>query len=237
MMVNTLILGRGYVGSALSDVLSASFTHSTPHKANENNAIYFNLTDKQSWQNLPPARNVIWTFPAAPLALIREIHTNYLTGVNRLLVYASTSCYLITTNDEIVTEQQPLDHSKERVAGEEYLRQQGATILTLGGIYGPHREPVNWLRMGRIRTPDKRVNLIHRDDIVAITALLLNKNLMIEGERYNLTDGQSRFWKDIARHYSITLHDQQKPFESKIICNRKILALLGDQFQFRKLIE
>lgn len=237
MEINTLILGRGYVGSALSNVLPASFTHSTPRKASENNAIYFNLTDKQSWRNLPRANNVIWTFPAAPLALVREFHSRVLTDARRLLVYGSTSCYLIKTRDEIVTEQQPLDFSKQRVAGEEYLRQQGATILSLGGIYGPDREPRNWLKTGRIKTPNKRVNLIHRDDIVAITSLLHNGDLTIEGERFNLTDGQSLYWKDIARHYSISIQDQQKPFESKMISNRKILALLGENFQFRKLID
>lgn len=235
-MTSTLILGCGYVGSALAAKIPYSeFTHSTQRKTKAAGGTYFSLEDRSSWPNLPPAGDIIWTFPAAPLDGVREFHQTALQNCKRLIVFGSTSCYLTREDNETVTEESPLDLSKERVKGEEYLRQKGATLLVLSGIHGPGREPVDWLRKGRIRSLQKRVNLIHRDDIVDISCYLLKEDRLPAGERINLSDGQSRRWSEIAEHYSIPVNDNNTPTTSKIVINAKLRHILPDDFQFRTL--
>ncbi len=237
-MNETLILGNGYIGSALSFSLTeAQYTHSSPEKATQNTAIYFNLSDPGSWKNIPAAKTVIWTFPAAPVELVEAFYQNHLKNCENLLVYASTSCYQFSGLDSLVTEQNHLDYQKPRVAGEEYLRQQNAAILVLSGIYGPQREPVNWLRKGRIRSFDKVVNLIHRDDIIEITRYLLENKCFPTGERLNISDGVYRRWSEIAEHYAIqdAPISNQQISNSKLVSNDKLRHLLPETFQFRTL--
>lgn len=235
-MSTTLILGSGYVGSALvAQIPHAVFTHSTQQNVRTLGGIYFRLQDRDSWRSLPPASDIIWTFPAAPLELVRELHETAMQDYKRLLVYGSTSCYLTSEDDETVTESYSVDLSKARVAGEEYLRDQGAMILVLSGIHGPGREPIEWLRQGRIRSLRKRVNLINRDDIVDITCHLLKADHLPTGERVNVSDGFSRRWSQIAEHYSIKVDDDGASAASKIVSNAKLRRLLPDGFQFRRL--
>jgi nucleoside-diphosphate-sugar epimerase len=235
-MEKTLILGCGYVGSALAEKIpDVVCTYSSVQKTDKRNGIYFHLDDRNSWDNIPAVADVIWTLPAAPLNLAQEFHKTVLNNCNRIVVYGSTSCYLTSKNEEVVTEEHPLDLNRDRVAGEEYLRKAGATILVLSGIYGPNREPVNWLRKGLIRSPDKRVNLIHRDDIVDITLFLLNENRLTEGERINLSDGVGRLWSEVAGYYLIEIKADDTLVKNKIISNQKLRGLLPEGFQFREL--
>nr|WP_305909025.1 hypothetical protein [Methylomarinum sp. Ch1-1]MDP4521900.1 hypothetical protein [Methylomarinum sp. Ch1-1]MDP4521927.1 hypothetical protein [Methylomarinum sp. Ch1-1] len=179
---------------------------------------------------------MIWTFPAAPLEQVQDFYRTKLADVERLFVYASTSCYLAPQGDQWIDESQPLDLARERVAGEEWLRQQGAAILVLAGIYGPNRQPLDWLKKGLIKTPDKRVNLVHVDDIVAITERLLNDQRDARGERFNLADSEALHWRDIARHYGVDIQAEAKNYVSKRISNDKIRLWLGG-YSFRPLFD
>lgn len=234
MTINTLILGGGYVGRRLADRLGATTTHRSEGKCHVGQSVYFDLADRDSWNNPPVADNVVWTFPAVPLEQVQAFYRTKLQNVGKLFVYASTSCYLTQQTDQLIDETRELDLTRQRVVGEEWLRQQGATILVLAGIYGPNRQPLDWLKKGVIKTPDKRVNLIHVDDIVAITLRLLNDERDLRGERFNLADGEASFWRDIAGHYGITLEDSGKSYVSKKVCNAKIRDWLGG-YRFRAL--
>jgi hypothetical protein len=44
---------------------------------------------------------------------------------------------------------------------EDSLRKEGATILYLGGIYGPGRDPINWYQKGWVSNGETYLNLIH----------------------------------------------------------------------------
>jgi len=237
-MQEILILGHGYVGAALASRLpDALYTSSSLEKAKSNVGIYFNLNDRDSWKNPPIAKTVIWTFAAVPLDLVEEFYLDRLQHCENLLVYASTSCYQVFGDQDLVTEEYPLSYAKPRVAGEEYLREHNAAILVLSGIYGPERQPDNWLRKGLIRSLEKIVNLIHRDDIVDITCYLLTENCVPHGERLNLSDGMPRLWSEIADYYAIHIEDAIGDNKrcSKSVSNEKLRQLLPNSFEFRKL--
>lgn len=234
-MSDVLILGGGYVGQRLADRLNAISSYRTHDRSNGVQSVQFDLNDPTSWKNLPDVNTVIWTFPAKSLDHVKAFYKSKLSADKKLIVYASTSCYQTLTEDDLVTENHPLELSRDRVVGEEWLRDQGATILVLAGIYGPDREPINWLKKGRITTPDKRVNLIHVDDIVTITQRMINDDRHVRSERFNLADGQALHWKTIADHYQLPIIPSNKPYESKRVNNEKITNWLGD-FCFKKLL-
>ncbi len=192
------ILGAGYTGAALL----RRFPHAAAtHRAARDDALAFTLEDETSWRNPPLAgRHVVWTFPAVPLPLVQAFHDACLRDVAGLIVFGSTSGYLLEAADAarqpLLDEDAPLDLRIPRVQGEEWLRTQGATVLRLAGIFGPGREPAGWLRRGRIRDGAKRVNLIHVEDIVDLLAHLFDHPA--PGAHINVAGGEAWCWRDIA---------------------------------------
>ena len=85
----------------------------------------------------------------------------------------STSAYDTGGSQEYpppwIDETAPIDYTKPRVQGEEFLRTEcGAIVLRVAGIYGPGRHPYDWITSGRVGLSDKYVNLIHVEDLAAI---------------------------------------------------------------------
>ncbi|HKO32032.1 MAG TPA: hypothetical protein VJU54_12900, partial [Nitrospiraceae bacterium] len=94
-------------------------------------------------------------------------------------------------------ESAPIDLSKPRVAGEEYLRKDcGAIVLRVAGIYGPGRNPLDWIRQGRVGPSRKYVNLVHVEDLAAICLFAMDRGK--PGDTYNISDGTPRTWEEIC---------------------------------------
>lgn len=192
------ILGAGYVGTALLQRFpAADSTHR--RLVSRPRSHQFDLGEPSTWRNPPlGGRTVIWTFPATPLDRVQAFFAERLHDARGLIVLGSTSAYLDADEaaGAIVDEDSPLDPGQPRVGGEEWLRTRGATVLQLAGIFGPGREPEDWLRRGRIRDGAKLVNLIHVDDIVAVIAHLVMHPAA--GVRINVANGEPLAWRDLA---------------------------------------
>lgn len=161
----------------------------------------FRLEDPDTWRHPPlVGRRVVWTFPAAPPGLVQGFHEAALGQASAVIVLGSTSAYRLPPaagpEVEVVDEDSALDMDQPRVAGEEWLRSRGATVLQLAGIFGPGREPAAWLRAGRIRDGAKVVNLVHVDDIVHVIAHVLAHSL--PGRRINVGNGEPVAWRTLA---------------------------------------
>jgi dTDP-4-dehydrorhamnose reductase len=120
----------------------------------------------------------------------------------KLVVIGSTSAYDVGRSHEYpppwIDEHAPIDLSKPRVQGEEFLRNEcGAVVLRVAGIYGPGRNPYEWIKSGRVRLSDKYVNLIHAEDLAetCVAALQCGR----PGAAYNVSDGVPRTWREIGR--------------------------------------
>lgn len=164
--------------------------------------IRFDLSQPDTWANIPQGADVIWCFPAAPLKLVQQFARTLNTSSYRLVVLGSTSAYDIGDSQEYppawIDETAPIDLTKPRVQGEEFLRTNcGAIILRVAGIYGPDRNPLDWIRTGRVGPSRKYVNLIHVEDLASICLFALEHG--IAGDVYNISDGQPRIWEDICR--------------------------------------
>lgn len=231
------VLGAGYVGQAL---LRACPAAAATRRRAAPPLLAFDLRDPASWGNPPLAgRAVVWTFPAEPLTLVQAFFAAHLQDIAGLIVLGSTSAYRINEAADspaaTVTEKTPLDLGQPRVQGEEWLRERGATVLQLAGIFGPGRDPAGWLQKGLIKDGAKLVNLIHVDDIVAVIARVLTQPR--PGVRINVANGEPLPWRELAARFradgrlpaDFTLPESGPHEYGKRIDNRLLRSLLPDR--------
>lgn len=204
-----VILGAGYTGRFLAIALSSQgrtvlFTSRDPdHRlpfVPAAQRLRFDLAQPSTWTNIPVSADLIWCFPAAPLDLVQQFTAAW-NSPRRLVVLGSTSAYdtgeTTTYPPPWINETASVDLTKPRVQGEEFLRKTyGAIVLRVSGIYGPGRNPVDWIRHGRVGRSRKYVNLIHVKDLAAICVTALDHGLA--GEVYNVSDGTPRTWEEMV---------------------------------------
>jgi nucleoside-diphosphate-sugar epimerase len=190
----------------------------------------------------------MWCFPAVPIWLVQQFADAASLRTRRLVVLGSTSAYDVGASAEYpppwVDETAPIDLTKPRVQGEELLRTAyGAIVLRVAGIYGPGRNPVEWIRTGRVNRSRKYVNLIHVEDLASSCLAALTH---ADSSRvYNVTDGHPRTWMDICQmveqRWSIQSSDSQEANSTgKRVLNKRMCELLklgGTGLRYRDLFE
>jgi hypothetical protein len=204
-----VVLGSGYVArfmSCLQDHYSTVLhTSRDPDRhlawLPSDQRLRFDLARPDLWHNIPLGADLLWCFPAAPLDAVRSF-THTLAASGKLVVLGSTSAYDVADSAEYpppwIDESAPIDCSKARVQGEEFLREtRGAIVLRVAGIYGPGRSPYDWLKTGRVAVSRKYVNLIHVEDLAEICVAALQHGA--PAAAYNVSDGVPRTWTEIGR--------------------------------------
>lgn len=203
-----VILGAGYAGRviythATAHGLSALVTSRTPdphlYFAPPSHRLLFDLERDVTWRNIPVGCDLIWCFPATPLKAVSSFADAVLRKAGRIIVLGSTSAYETSglDSDSVLDESAPVDCTRPRVTGEDYLRTHvGATVLRVAGLYGPGRNVLDWIRRGKVGPSQRYVNLIHVDDLAAICVSMLKEGHA--GEIYNVSDGQPRRWREIC---------------------------------------
>ena len=237
-----IILGTGYTGRVLFRearasgriVFAASRTPETtlPDIPPEQR-LRFDLDRVDTWEALPPQADMVWTFPAVPPEAVRAFGEQVAHRLRRLVVLGATSAYdgsPQAVRGEPVDETAPVDRTIARVQGEEFLRERyGAIVLRVAGIYGPGRNPLDWIRQGRVGYSHRYVNLIHVEDLAAIILRILEDGM--PGDIYNVSDGTPRRWSEImdaaAARWGTAKPLPADPTPGKRISNRKLLAELG----------
>jgi hypothetical protein len=205
------VLGSGYTGRVLhrTGTLQGRAVYATSRNPLKNLAdipseqhLSFDLEQPSTWLNIPAGADLIWCFPATPLEEVEAFARTLDAPSRRMVVLGSTSTYETPDHsDEYpppwIDESAPINLTKPRVQGEEFLRTNcGAIVLRVAGIYGPGRNPLDWIRQGRVGSSRKYVNLIHTEDLASICLLALEKGK--PGEAYNVSDGQPHIWSEIC---------------------------------------
>ena len=244
-----IILGCGYTGQwiyRLAKQRSLPVRASSRRPEHQLGAVdpqerlRFDLANSSTWSGLPPDADLIWTFPATPLEQVQAFASQQCGTFRRLVVLGSTSAYELdrAPADGLppwLDESAPIDTRLSRVQGEEYARiRHGATILRVAGIYGPNRNPVDWVRQGLVGPISKFVNLVHVEDLAHLCLLALEAGR--PGETYNVSDGQPRRWVDIcaeiSRRWGVVSPRQTNSLGSgKRILNRKLVAHFNYTFR------
>jgi nucleoside-diphosphate-sugar epimerase len=180
--------------------------------------IRFDLMQPLTWPNIPGATDLLWCFPAMPLDLVKQFAMAASLPRRRLVILGSTSAYGTVAASGYppawIDETGLIDLTKQRVQGEEFLRVDcGAIVLRVAGIYGPGRNPLDWIKTGRVSPTRKFVNLIHVEDLAALCLISLDQGK--QGEVYNVSDGTPRTWKEICetaqRRWKVALAPIKQP--------------------------
>jgi len=203
-----LVLGCGYVGRALAAALSGKIkivlTSRSGQRGAQGDALapeLFDLGRRDTWDVVESFEQIVWTFPAATL------HTDIRTALDffetknlakkKVMVLGSTSSFAHKVPGELVDESFLLELTQPRVVAEEQLRQRSAFILCLAGIYGPGRDPADWLKRGLVKNGESYINLIHVNDIVKIVERWQAAPDSFAGKRIAASDGRHRRWKEV----------------------------------------
>jgi hypothetical protein len=240
-----VVLGSGYTGRLLHEMGTSQkrTVHATSRNPRTNLAdipseqrLKFDLEQPSTWLNIPAQADLIWCFPPTPLEQVQAFARTLDMQARRMVVLGSTSAYEVSDHpteypSPWIDESAPIDLSKLRVPGEEYLREHyGAIVLRVAGIYGPGRNPLDWIRQGRVSPSRKYVNLIHVEDLAAICLFALEKGK--PGETYNISDGTPRTWNEIyataQQRWGVAAATvKENRSTGKRISNTKLRAELG----------
>lgn len=207
-MDSLLVLGCGYTGQVVA------------HKAHERGLrvfetsrkgpLKFDLQNRGTWTHLPQTDSILWTFPAEPLSLVQEFLK---TTKAHIVAVGTTGSYATTIDDEVITEDSPLDMSEARVQGEECIRNHGGAIVRSAGIYGPGRNPLRWVQSGLVGRSQKLVNFIHVDDLAEILLAALEAGL--KGVNLLAADGRPERWGHLIdrwqREFSLAVPEDAPP--------------------------
>ena len=244
-----VVLGSGYTGRVLHRTgTSQGWTvHATSRNPLHNLAgipseqcITFDLEQPSTWPNIPVGADLIWCFPATPLEQVQAFARTLDSPPRRIVVLGSTSAYDAPSQSTDypppwIDESAPIDLTKPRVQGEEFLRKEcGAIVLRVAGIYGPGRNPLDWIRQGRVGPSRKYVNLIHVEDLAAVCLAALERGK--SGEIYNVSDGQPHIWNEICataqQRWGVTAAAaNDDPSPGKRISNAKLRSELDYRFR------
>ena len=236
-----VILGSGYLARFMllptSLYLDVLHTSRDPNQnlawVSPNQRLHFDLAKQDTWRNIPSGADLLWCFPATPVDSVREFAACIKGSFRRLVVLGSTSAYDVGEPSHYpppwIDESAQLNISKARVQGEEFLRKElSATVLRVSGIYGPKRNPLDWMRIGRVNPSRKYVNLIYVEDLAAICLAALQRGQT--GDVYNVSDGIPRTWNEIYitgrdRWHLPVISEQSTQECGKRIDTRKLRAL------------
>jgi hypothetical protein len=237
------ILGSGYTAKFLVPLAEQRYTQVFATSRNPDKhlghlkpeqRIRFDLARPETWASIPRATDVLWCFPAVPIELVRQFADTVSLSARRLVILGSTSAYDDGASSAYpppwVDESTAIDVTIPRVRSEELLRTAyGGVVLRVAGIYGPGRDPIEWIRTGRVGPSRKYVNLIHVEDLGTICLAALTH--AESGGVYNASDGQPRTWSEICetveRRWNIGSSVSQEPRQNgKRLSNNKMCELL-----------
>lgn len=250
-----VVLGSGYTGRVVHSIGASQgkAVYATSRSPLNNLAgipseyrLRFDLEQPSTWPNIPASADLIWCFPATPLEQVQAFVRILDMTDRRIVVLGSTSAYEVTDQSNEypppwIDESAPIDLSKPRVQGEEFLRTNcGAIVLRVAGIYGPGRNPLDWIRQGRVSPSRKYVNLIHAEDLAAICLAAIEKGK--PGEAYNISDGAPHTWDEICvtaqQRWGVTATALKEDGSTgKRISNAKLRSELDYRFQHADLYE
>lgn len=250
-----IVLGSGYTGRVLLRMGTSQgrTVHATSRNPLNNLAeipsdqrLLFDLEQPSTWLNIPASADLIWCFPATPLEQVQAFARTLDAPPRRVVILGSTSAYEAPDHSaeyppSWIDESAPIDLSKSRVQGEEYLREQhGAIVLRVAGIYGPGRNPIDWVRTGRVTPSRKYVNLIHVEDLASICLTALEHGK--PGEAYNVSDGTPYLWSEICataqQRWGVAATPVKEDRSSgKRISTAKLRSELGYRFRHSDLYE
>lgn len=159
------------------------------------------------------------------------------SALKNIVFVSSTSVYDDTNT--IITEADGLESEQSSLLTIERLLNTCSTakttIVRFGGLIGYSRNPGNFFRKGRkVQHPDSRVNLIHRDDCIAIISQIIEQEVW--GEVFNCCADTHPTKREFYTQAATSIGNPAPEFvltdtnPYKIISNQKVKQCLKYQF-------
>lgn len=193
--------------------------------------------------NIPPGRsrdNAVEYHSRQVQSVIKQVTPSTITHV---IFISSTSVY--PPKPGTVTENDAIAGQAARASGNVLLKAEkmlrnakdfDTTILRFGGLYSGDRHPAKYMagrnNLGKANAP---VNLIHRDDCIAIISKIIEEN--ITGEIFNaVCDGhptRKEYYTDACRSLGLeppSFKKSQEREQYKVVSNEKLKSVLQYEF-------
>ena len=218
------IFGLGFIGQALA-TRATDLGHDVQgfsRRAGHGSGRSFDAGNPEDCDALftqHPARaldGLVVTFP--PQHAAPSFWRRLITLAPRRVLLGSTGVYqrAVDCTQPLITEETPLLDLHPRLPAEQAFlathdeNSAGASlVLRLAGLYGGARNPVRWIRDGRVGYEKRQANLVHRDDVIEIILRLLAHPT--PRTVYNLSDGQRHTWREIIDALVTAGHLQPLP--------------------------
>ncbi|KAJ2332812.1 hypothetical protein GGH91_006081 [Coemansia sp. RSA 2671] len=184
-MKTVLVLGQGFVGKYLADLLSThGVEYTSTTTSGRDNTLKWCASDDAAL--LPAAETVVVTFPLQGQAEARRLTTEYLHHHRKAHGDAYSPFWVYLGSTRPFKETPSTRHTKpdlsaggSRVEAEEYIIGNGGCVLNLAGLWGGDRVPEKWARFYgtkdklRERLKDRSLHLVHGADVArAIYAIV-----------------------------------------------------------------
>ncbi|WP_417800219.1 NAD(P)H-binding protein [Tenacibaculum sp.] len=162
------------------------------------------------------------------------------SNIIKVIFISSTSVYP-SLNKEMIEEDKTVDSPLVEI--ENLFRNNNkfqTTILRFAGLFGGERQPGNWFANRKIPHPKGYVNMIHREDCIAIIQEIVEQNVF--GEVFNACANDHPTRQEFYINARKTLgkpipeFDESKPLVYKIISSKKLQKVLSYQFIHNNLL-
>ncbi|MBH1960955.1 MAG: NAD(P)-binding domain-containing protein [Flavobacteriia bacterium] len=179
------IIGCGWVGKKLAEYLTGKGHHviattTSPDKIQELKTVaaevhLLDFSKDSGSQFLNDAEVAIFSMPISRISWFKGFEEMQ-NSFPKTILFSSTGIY--PQENRIFTEKDTMNLRPDIAAAEKIVRNKypQTNILRFGGLMGGERSLQNFFRNKEIRNPEKRVNYIHYEDILAIVELLINSD-------------------------------------------------------------
>lgn len=159
--------------------------------------------------------------------------------IKKIIFISTTSVYAelnreLSEND--VDKEHPLYKAEQFVL--ENAKDKQITILRCGGLMGYDRIPAKYFAGKKgMTTGDIRVNYVHRDDVIGIVEMVINKDSW--GETFNVVSSEhptrQEVYEKACREHGYEMPEfvtAKEPHDFKIISPQKLLDETSYQFKY-----
>ncbi|TYP96261.1 nucleoside-diphosphate-sugar epimerase [Tenacibaculum adriaticum] len=161
-------------------------------------------------------------------------------SVKKVVFISSTSVYP-SLNKVITEEDDTIDSLLAKV--ENIFRNNTnfkTTIIRFAGLFGGDRKPGNWFRNKKVPHPKGYVNMIHREDCIAIIEKIIKQDVW--NETFNACSNhhptREAFYTNAKKSIGMEppVFDDSQPLKYKIISPKKLETRLGYRFKHNDLL-
>ena len=164
------------------------------------------------------------------------------SNIKKIIFVSSTSVYPFTNGvvtENMLVKETPLSKIEELFRTNKCFQ---TTILRFGGLFGDDRKPGNFIKPNKlIENPEGYVNLIHREDCIAIVKQIIATNTWNETLNACADTHPTRreFYNRQAQELKKSLPSFNEMSENtyKIINSEKLKELLAYTFKYADLME